>query len=44
MPVFWGCGCTPQAVTLASNVDFMITHKAGHLFLTDTLAEEIAAL
>lgn len=44
VPVFWGCGCTPQAVALASNVDFMITHQAGHLFLTDTLAEEIAAL
>ncbi len=43
-PVFWGCGCTPQAVALASKPDFMITHKAGHLFITDTLSEEIAAL
>ena len=44
VPVFWGCGCTPQAVALKSNIDFMITHKAGHMFVTDTLSEEIAAL
>ncbi len=44
VPVFWGCGCTPQAVALASNIDYMITHKAGHLFLTDTLSERIASL
>jgi uncharacterized protein YcsI (UPF0317 family) len=44
VPVFWGCGCTPQAVGLQSKIDFMITHKAGHLFITDTLSEEIAAL
>ncbi|MFQ5912914.1 MAG: putative hydro-lyase [Nitrospinota bacterium] len=43
-PVFWGCGCTPQAVALSAGLDFMITHKAGHLFLTDTLSEELAAL
>jgi len=44
VPLFWGCGCTPQAVAIASKVDFMITHKAGHLFMTDVLSEEIAAL
>lgn len=44
VPVFWGCGGTPQAVALASKIDFMITHKIGHLFVTDTLSEEIAAL
>lgn len=44
VPVFWGCGCTPQAVALRAKIDFMITHKAGHLFITDTLSEEIAAL
>lgn len=44
VPVFWACGCTPQAVAMAAKLDFMITHKAGHLFVTDTLSEEIAAL
>lgn len=27
MPVGSGCGCTPQAVALASKPDLMITHK-----------------
>lgn len=44
VPVFWGCGGTPQAVALASKIDFMITHKIGHLFITDTLSEEVAAI
>lgn len=44
VPVFWACGCTPQAVAMASGVDFMITHKAGYLFITDRLSEELAAL
>jgi len=44
IPVFWGCGGTPQAVALASKIDFMITHKVGHLFVTDRLSEEIAAI
>jgi len=44
VPVFWGCGCTPQAAALASKPEFMITHKAGFLFVTDLLSEEIAAL
>jgi len=44
VPVFWGCGGTPQAVALKSKIDFMITHKIGHLFITDRLSEEVAAL
>lgn len=44
VPVFWGCGGTPQAVALESKIDFMITHKIGHLFVTDKLSESIAAL
>jgi uncharacterized protein YcsI (UPF0317 family) len=44
VPVFWGCGGTPQAVALASKIDFMITHKIGHLFVTDKLSESIAAI
>lgn len=34
-PVFWACGVTPQAVALASGVPFMITHKPGHMFVSD---------
>lgn len=35
VPVFWGCGVTPQAIAGASGVPEMITHATGHLFLTD---------
>lgn len=39
IPVFWGCGVTPQAVAMASGIPEMITHATGHMFLTDlTLA------
>jgi uncharacterized protein YcsI (UPF0317 family) len=44
VPVFWACGCTPQAAAMAGKLEFMITHKAGYLFITDVLSEEIAAL
>lgn len=35
VPVFWACGVTPQAVAMASRPDFMITHAAGYMFVTD---------
>ncbi|HEV3203886.1 MAG TPA: putative hydro-lyase [Gemmataceae bacterium] len=35
IPVFWACGVTPQAVAMASKPPFLITHKPGHMFLTD---------
>lgn len=39
IPVFWGCGVTPQSVAMASGIPEMITHATGHMFLTDlTLA------
>jgi uncharacterized protein YcsI (UPF0317 family) len=41
-PVFWACGITPQAVALRSKPEFMITHLAGHMFVTDLLADEVA--
>ena len=36
--VFWACGVTPQAAALASNVELMITHAPGHMFVTDRRA------
>jgi len=42
LPVFWACGITPQAVALQARPEFMITHLAGHMFVTDLLADEIA--
>jgi uncharacterized protein YcsI (UPF0317 family) len=35
VPVFWACGVTPQAVVMQAKPEFVITHKPGHMFLTD---------
>lgn len=35
VPVFHACGVTPQSVLMDSKVPFAITHKAGHMFITD---------
>jgi uncharacterized protein YcsI (UPF0317 family) len=35
IPVFWGCGVTPQAVAVEAGVEFMITHEPSQMFLTD---------
>ena len=35
IPVFWGCGVTPQAVAVKARVDLMITHEPAQMFVTD---------
>lgn len=35
LPVFWACGVTPQAAMMQAKPPFAITHKPGHMFLTD---------
>jgi uncharacterized protein YcsI (UPF0317 family) len=35
MPVFWACGVTPQAVIMQARPPWCITHKPGHMFVTD---------
>ena len=35
IPVFWGCGVTPQHVARQAKVPLMITHEPGHMFVTD---------
>ena len=44
VPVFWGCGVTPQEVGLRSKPPLMITHSAGHMLITDVKYAEIAVL
>jgi uncharacterized protein YcsI (UPF0317 family) len=44
VPVFWACGVTPQAVVAASRPALCITHKPGHMLVTDLLNAELAAL
>jgi uncharacterized protein YcsI (UPF0317 family) len=35
IPVFWACGVTPQAVAVEARPPLLITHKPGHMFVTD---------
>ncbi len=35
VPVFWACGVTPQAVAMEAKLPLLITHKPGHMFVTD---------
>jgi uncharacterized protein YcsI (UPF0317 family) len=35
MPVFWGCGVTPQWVAQRSGLALCITHAPGKMFVTD---------
>ncbi len=44
VPVFWGCGVTPQEVALHAKPKLMITHLAGHMFISDRRIEELAVL
>jgi uncharacterized protein YcsI (UPF0317 family) len=43
VPVFWGCGVTPQSVIVASKLPFAITHEPGHMFVTDLVHADLAA-
>jgi len=44
VPVFWGCGVTPQSVIVASRVPFAITHEPGHMFVTDLVHDALRSL
>jgi uncharacterized protein YcsI (UPF0317 family) len=35
IPVFWACGVTPQAVAMQAQPSLLLTHKPGHMFVTD---------
>jgi uncharacterized protein YcsI (UPF0317 family) len=35
VPVFWACGVTPQAALMRAQLPLAITHKPGHMLLTD---------
>jgi uncharacterized protein YcsI (UPF0317 family) len=35
VPVFWACGVTPQAVAVEARPPLLMTHKPGHMILTD---------
>lgn len=35
VPVFWGCGVTPQAMVVATAPELAICHAPGHMLITD---------
>jgi uncharacterized protein YcsI (UPF0317 family) len=41
IPVFWACGVTPQAVVMEVKPPLAITHKPGHMFVTDWRDEDL---
>ncbi len=43
LPVFWGCGVTPQLVAVESRLPYVITHEPGHMFVTDRRHEDLRA-
>jgi len=42
VPVFWACGVTPQAAVEFAKPALCITHKAGHMLVTDRLNAELS--
>lgn len=43
VPVYWACGITPQVAIEYARPSFCITHKPGHMLITDRLNAEMAA-
>lgn len=35
VPVFWACGVTPQVAVMEAKLPICITHKPGHMLITD---------
>ncbi|MEM8728759.1 MAG: putative hydro-lyase [Pseudomonadota bacterium] len=35
VPVFWACGVTPQVAVMQARMAICITHKPGHMLITD---------
>lgn len=44
IPVFWGCGVTPQSVIRSARPSLCITHAPGHMLVTDRLNQDFAVL
>lgn len=44
LPVFWACGVTPQAAIARARPPLCITHKPGHMLITDLRNSRLAVL
>lgn len=42
IPVFWACGVTPQAAVEQAKPPIAISHKPGHMLITDLLNADLA--
>lgn len=43
LPVFWACGVTPHSAIRAARPPFAITHKPGHMLITDLANSSLAS-
>jgi len=43
LPVFWACGVTPHSVIRAARPPLSITHKPGHMLITDVRNASLAS-
>ena len=44
VPLFWACGVTPQVVMEHARPPIAITHKPGHMLITDLTNEQLATV
>lgn len=44
MPVFWACGVTPQVIIEKAKPPVCITHKPGHMLITDRSNASLAVI
>jgi uncharacterized protein YcsI (UPF0317 family) len=44
VPLFWGCGVTPQSIVQSSRPPFCISHGPGDMLVTDLLNSQLAVL
>jgi uncharacterized protein YcsI (UPF0317 family) len=42
--VFWACGVTPQNALRGAGLALAVTHKPGHMLVTDILNSTLAVL
>ena len=44
IPVYWGCGVTPQQVVIDSKIDgVVVSHAPGHMLVLDSLVKDVCA-
>lgn len=44
IPVFWACGCTPQAAAMRVKPKLLVTHAPGHMFVTDIRDKDLTVI